>query len=194
VILEISVARRTDDPDLRAAQLDRAAEHMQQLTDETRAVAEALYPGTLGEFGLVNALQALARRAGRHSGGRLDVEVDARKFEAASRAATLSTAGASALYRAADEALRNVTQHADARSAIVRLAYDAREGVVSLEVEDDGRGVDMRTNDPLQAGLGLFSAKAVLALAGGELQISSAPGLGTRILARVPAGEQTRGQ
>ena len=59
-------------------------------------------------------------------------------------------------------------------------------GAASLEIEDDGRGVDMLAADPLQAGLGLFSAKAVLALAGGELQISSGPGLGTRIVARAP--------
>jgi signal transduction histidine kinase len=60
---------------------------------------------------------------------------------------------------------------------------------VCLEVEDDGRGMDLRTRDPVQAGLGLFSARAVLALAGGELQISSAPGLGTRVVARVPVTE-----
>lgn len=46
--------------------------------------------------------------------------------------------------------------------------------------------MDLSFNDPLQSGLGLFSAKAVLALVGGELQISSAPGLGTRVVARIP--------
>ena len=50
--------------------------------------------------------------------------------------------------------------------------------------------VDLKQSDPLQAGLGLFSAKAVLALAGGELQISSAPELGTRVVARIPTAPQ----
>ena len=67
------------------------------------------------------------------------------------------------------------------------LVLTSDEGGASLEVVDDGRGVDVRVNDPLQAGLGLFSARAVLALVGGELQISGAPGRGTRVSARVPA-------
>jgi signal transduction histidine kinase len=49
----------------------------------------------------------------------------------------------------------------------------------------------MTRNDPMQAGLGLFSARTVLALVGGELQISSAPERGTRVTARVPASRQT---
>ena len=48
--------------------------------------------------------------------------------------------------------------------------------------------MDLKVSDPMQAGLGLFSAKTVLALVGGELQISSAPDLGTRVVARVPSG------
>lgn len=159
-------------------QLASARAMLEQLTDDMRSVAETLYPGTLGEFGLVNAIEALARRISRRSP--LSVHIDATGFTA-----RMSSAAASALYRVTEEALRNIEQHANARTARVVLTSI---GDVALVIEDDGRGVDMRTSDPLQAGLGLFSAKAVLALAGGELQISSAPGLGTRILARVPAG------
>jgi signal transduction histidine kinase len=187
--LEVAAARTATRDTAIAGQLDRVCAHLQQLTDEMRGVAETLYPGTLGEFGLLNALRALARRASRQAGARLHVDVPEQC--AGLRELVLSPQAASALYRVADEALRNVTQHADARNAMVRLACDVAAGEVRLEIEDDGRGVDMRTNDPLHAGLGLFSAKAVLALAGGDLQISSAPGLGTRVFARVPA-EPTR--
>jgi signal transduction histidine kinase len=133
------------------------------------------------EFVLTNAIEALARRVSRRSN--IYVEVDAGTFDAA-----LSPGAASALYRAADEALRNVEQHAQARFVRVTLRSN---GQVTLEVEDDGRGIEMKFNDPLQAGLGLFSAKTVLALVGGELQISSAPDLGTHVIARVPTGAPT---
>jgi signal transduction histidine kinase len=174
--LQLSVARGANADPVVDQQLRAASDVIAQITDEMKLVAESLYPGTLGEFGLRNALQTLARRVSRR--GRLRVEVDAGLFDA-----HLSPQSASALYRVADEALRNVVQHADARHARVLLSSN---GHVVLEVEDDGRGMDLRSRDPVQAGLGLFSARAVLALAGGELQISSAPELGTRVVARVP--------
>lgn len=177
--LQLSVARSTNADPAVDQQLRAASDVIGQITDEMKMVAESLYPGTLSEFGLNNALQSLARRVGRR--GQLRVEVDATLFDA-----PLSPAAASALYRVADEALRNVLQHADARHARLLLSSN---GHVLLEIEDDGRGMDMRARDPVQAGLGLFSARAVLALAGGELQISSAPGLGTRVVARVPVNE-----
>ena len=177
--LQLSVARRTNTDPTVEEQLRSTADVINQINEEMRLVAESLYPGTLGELGMKNAIESLARRVSRR--GKLRVEVDAGLFDA-----PMSPQSASALYRVADEALRNIVQHADARHARVILSSN---GHVVLEVEDDGRGMDLRTRDPVQAGLGLFSARAVLALAGGELQISSAPGLGTRVVARVPVSE-----
>ena len=162
------------------AEVDRHLEStrmlVEELTEQMRTVAEALHPGTISEFGLGNALKALARIFSRRAN--VMVEVDAQA------GLHLPPPMAGALYRVADEALRNVIQHAQATSARVVLGADASH--VHLEIEDDGRGFDIRSRDPLQAGLGLFSANAVLALAGGELQIASAPGKGTRIVARIP--------
>lgn len=178
IALQVAAAQRVNsDPEVEQ-QLDRSRALIVELTDAMRGVAETLYPGTLGEFGLPNALRALARRTEQQSS--VKVEIDAEGFAPPE----LSPQAASALYRAADEALRNIAQHAHARHARIVLRSDTRE--VTLEVEDDGRGVDIQTRDPLQAGLGLFSAKAVLALLGGALQISSAPRLGTHVTARVP--------
>jgi signal transduction histidine kinase len=183
IALQIAAVQRVNqDPEVEQ-QLERTRVLIVQLTEEMRGVAETLYPGTLSEFGLLNALHALARRTGRQTP--IHLEVDGGAFHAPK----MSAQAASALYRVADEALRNIAQHADAKRASILL--HSADGEVRLEIEDDGRGVDMRSKDPLQAGLGLFSAKAVLALAGGDLQISSAPDLGTRIVARVPTGMPT---
>ena len=178
ISLQVAAAQRVNrDPEVEQ-QLDRSRGLIAELSDAMRGVAETLYPGTLGELGLPNALRALVSRSERQSS--TEVVLDTDGFTSA----RLSPAAASALYRAADEALRNVSQHASARHVRVRLASDERE--VRLEVEDDGRGVDMHRRDPVQTGLGLFSTKAVLALVGGGLQISSAPDLGTQVVARVP--------
>lgn len=178
IALQVGAAQRINHDSEVEKQLDRSRGMIVQLTDAMRGVAETLYPGTLGEFGLSNALRALARRTEQQSS--TVVELDTEGY----RSQKLPPQSASALFRVADEAMRNIAQHADARHARIALRSDDRE--VTLEVEDDGRGVDMRSRDPLQAGLGLFSAKAVLALAGGGLQISSAPQLGTHISARIP--------
>jgi signal transduction histidine kinase len=179
--LQIAVTRGLNIDPAVDQRLDDIGATLCRVTDEMRSVAETLYPGTLEEFGLTNAIEALARRVGRRS--RLRVEVDAGLFNA-----KLSPRAASALYRVADEALRNVEQHAQATHAKLTIRSN---GQVTLEIDDDGRGIDLKLNDPLQAGLGLFSARTVLALVGGDLQISSAPGRGTRVTACVPAGGQT---
>ena len=179
--MEISAARHIC-MDMHAKEaLGAALLHINQLTEDLRSVAETLYPGTLGEFGLRNALNALARRVGRRAS--LAIEV------AGICDTPLTVPVASALYRVVDEALSNVEQHGNATHARITMRSN---GHISLDIEDDGRGIDMTLNDPLRAGLGLFSARAVLALVGGELQIFSAPGKGTRVSAKVPLGEASR--
>ena len=177
ISLQLAAAQRVNrDPEVEQ-QLARGRDLVAQLSQDMRDVAETLYPGTLGELGLSNALQALARRARRQG---LDVTVNTPLLDT-----LLGAEKASAMYRVADEAMRNVANHANA-SRVRIVLRQARENVV-LEIEDNGRGIDMRHADPLQMGLGLFSARAVLALAGGDLQISSAPGRGTSVVATVPA-------
>jgi two-component system sensor histidine kinase UhpB len=110
---------------------------------------------------------------------------------AAALTAPLPPAASGALYRVAEEALRNVAQHSQATHVHVSLSSSDDE--VTLSIEDDGKGMDLKSQDVLQAGLGLFSAQTVLALAGGELQVSGAPGRGTRISARIPATQLGRG-
>jgi two-component system, NarL family, sensor histidine kinase UhpB len=181
VSLQVGAAQRVNKQPEVEQQLQRAQLLVQQLVEDMRGVAETLYPGTLTEFGLANAIRALVRRTSRRT--LTDIEVDDTDFVAST---ALSPQATSALYRVADEGLRNIAQHASAQSARVILRSD--EAGVVLEVEDDGRGLDLRSHDPMQAGLGLFSAKVVLALAGGDLQISSAPKAGTRVVARAPVG------
>lgn len=84
-----------------------------------------------------------------------------------------------ALLRIAQEALANVAKHARARRADVALGYEA--GTVTLEVHDDGAGFDP---DAVTRGFGLPGMRARLAGAGGTLTIDSAPGRGTRVVAR----------
>ena len=96
-----------------------------------------------------------------------------------------------ALYRVAQEALTNAKKHARAKKACVVLARRGGSpgGRVRLEVKDWGRGFDVRAanggNGPGER-VGLSGMRERVALLGGELEIASRPGGGTRISAEVP--------
>jgi two-component system NarL family sensor kinase len=87
-----------------------------------------------------------------------------------------------ALYRVAEEAVRNAENHAHAGTLWITLGCDGRE--VRLQIEDDGAGFDVVTAERTSTGIGIFRARELLAHAGGDLQISSAPGSGTSVVAK----------
>jgi len=86
------------------------------------------------------------------------------------------------LYRIAQEALHNTVKHARASQIELRLQQVGE--MVTVEVSDNGRGFDTKGSFP--GHLGLHSMQERVKSLGGELQIKSAPGQGTRIRANVP--------
>jgi two-component system nitrate/nitrite sensor histidine kinase NarX len=93
------------------------------------------------------------------------------------------------LLRVVQEALTNVRKHAGARHATVNL--NAVDGVVVLEVMDDGHGFDPgRLEEALDHGFGLASMRERVEQIGGTLAVHTAPGQGTRVEVRLEHEEQ----
>ena len=95
-----------------------------------------------------------------------------------------------ALLRAAQEGMANIRKHAQASEVVLTLSYwDNR---VILDVRDNGRGFDVSAaagkRAEIRGGLGLRGLKARLAVLGGGLEVESAPGDGTVLVAQVPIG------
>lgn len=86
------------------------------------------------------------------------------------------------LVRVIREALANARRHARARK--VRVAVGAGDGQVWAEVSDDGRGFDP---DTVRRGVGLSGTRDRVLALGGEVEVDSEVGTGTRITARLPA-------
>jgi len=86
------------------------------------------------------------------------------------------------LYRVAQEAITNVVQHAQAKALTITIA--ATPQTVQLNVEDNGRGFD-GNHLPAQR-YGLRGMLERVKLLGGQLEIHSSPGAGTRINVCVP--------
>jgi signal transduction histidine kinase len=83
-------------------------------------------------------------------------------------------------YRFVQEALNNVTRHAQASQAAVTLSREDTH--LTLEVVDDGAGFEPEN----ATGLGLLGMRERIESIGGQLTINSAPGAGAHLVARVP--------
>ncbi len=93
------------------------------------------------------------------------------------------------VYRVMQEALNNVYKHAHARRAVV--VFERRDSDLVLTVEDDGHGFDIDARSRHHArGLGLIGMRERAQLAGGTLDIDSAPSGGTTIHLRVPIADR----
>jgi signal transduction histidine kinase len=102
------------------------------------------------------------------------------------------------------EAFQNVFQNAReaARSSVAVRAFTGRApgSPAIVEIEDDGPGMSaeflesdlfrpFRTTKPDGVGLGLYSARQILGLHGGTIDVESAPDAGTRIRMTLPGAE-----
>jgi two-component system, NarL family, sensor histidine kinase UhpB len=153
-----------------------------QAMEELLTLARQLRPTALDDHGLVPAIETQLKRFAARTG----VEV---KIESQGDPDTLPEDVQTAVYRILQEALANVGRHAAATA--VRVEIDADSGHLELRVRDDGAGFDpgalaRRANgDGPGAGLGLSGMAERARLAGGELDVRSAPGGGTTVTFRI---------
>ena len=103
-------------------------------------------------------------------------------FDAVGAHTPLSTHVEITLYRIAHEALTNVIRHARAHQVVLHLAMTPER--VDMTIEDDGVGFD--TTQIMANRFGLVGLSERARLAGGLLEVQSAPGAGTRVSAIVP--------
>lgn len=151
------------------------------LVAQLRQTAGELYPPPLQTSGLVPALQAILRDAGRASGPCCLLDVDPAFVRG-----DLPPDHEITLYRIAREAIGNALRHAEATTIRVTLA---RTGAgVTLRVCDDGAGFIPQPAATFLAqnhlGLALLEQRA--REMGGALEIVTAPGQGTTVTITVP--------
>jgi signal transduction histidine kinase len=90
-----------------------------------------------------------------------------------------------ALFRIIQEALTNTAKHARARRVDIRLASNCAKAVVTIV--DDGVGFEPPAAEaPSRLHWGLTIMRERAAAVGGDLQLESAPGRGTRLTVEVP--------
>ncbi len=174
--LQMSLHRNRHDEVLTRECVDIASTTLEQV----RTMSLNLRPPALDDLGLAPALQWALDRQEAATGWKIDFEPDPIPGRMAMETET-------ACFRVAQEALTNAARHAKAKKISVRLQL--RDQTLTLIVEDDGVGFDqeaVRKRPAERSSLGLISMKERAALAGGRLEIESAGGSGTRVVAQFP--------
>jgi signal transduction histidine kinase len=183
--LEATVASVRTDPDGALTRLGQARDLVDSALAELRALIFELRPPALEEDGLGGALAKHADLLTRAHGLAVTVTATDHGGDGGQgRHGRLAPETERQLLRVAQEALSNVVRHAGARS--VDVMVDVGEDTVTVVVEDDGAGFDPTARAISSRRLGLTSMRERVAALGGELEIDSAPGKGTRVRARVP--------
>ena len=151
--------------------------------EEVDRIARDLQPSALHYVGLPAVLRTGCAEFAQRTG--LAVKVSCRPL-----AAKLSAEAALACYRILQEALKNIEEHARART--VRVGLGCLGAAVVLSVSDDGVGFvpgQRKAGVKTRHGFGLLSMAERAASVEGRLDVISAPGKGTtvRVSVRVPA-------
>ena len=160
--------------------IEQARSVVDDLLVAVRRLSFDLRPADLDQFGLLPALLGLFERYTSQTGILVDFkhrDVD-RRFHS-----NVETAA----YRAVQQALTNIAQHAGVAVVTVRLCAQANK--LQLQVEDRGCGFDPEIVMKVTRSSGLFGMSERTSLVGGRLTIDSAPGKGTIITAELPLND-----
>jgi len=167
---------RNSEPDA----LQEIASLTEQTIENLRRLTRALRPIYLEDLGLVTALEMLASETGQA----LDVNVDFHRQGVEKR---LDPAIELALYRIAQEAFSNISRHAQATQASLKIHFSPL--AVTIEITDNGIGFDVPKSPAEFAPSGHFGLLGLYEraeLIGAALEIISAPGQGTHLNLRLP--------
>lgn len=162
--------------------------HLESLSADSlhelqRLIAD-LRPSHLDDLGLPAALRWYAGKVQERTDLKVMVDIEGEELQ-------ISSALKIAIFRIVQEALNNITKHAQANDVFIHLEYKPNRVLVS--VRDDGVGFDLdliRLRRTRRPSLGLAGMQERAALLGGEVNIQSSPGQGTLVEAVLPLESQ----
>ena len=144
--------------------------------------ARELRPAVLDDVGLIPALHSYIKDVVRRT--RIPI-----RFKVANPArirGQLGSAQRTAFYRVAQEALSNVVKHA--KASLVRMSLHRRDGVVRMEIKDNGKSFSVARMMRMKKRkrLGLLGMRERMEMIGGSFALESNPGRGTTVRVQAP--------
>ena len=162
-----------DEPINVLERLDEALDQIAEISDTIRDVMSELRPAVLDDYGLVAALRWYAQQFGR----RTMIDVNVAELTPTPR---FPQETETALFRIAQEALTNISKHAEATT--VRVSVRTTTSHLLMEIEDNGVGFEVANLEPRGAtGWGLMTMQERAESINGSCLIDSQPGQGASI-------------
>jgi signal transduction histidine kinase len=175
--LQVDIAKRH----MRGGAINKADEGLEAIretknrtSDLVRALIRDLHRSPLGRKGLAEALKSFTEDVGKGSG--VDFPVKVKDLPLAPPIQLL-------IYHISREAVMNSLKHSGASTISITLEEHEKE--VQLEIRDDGVGFDTSAPGP-EGHFGLAMMRERAQVAGGSLELTSAPGEGTAVTATFP--------
>jgi len=179
-ILKIRMLRcaqpESDRPTNMSADLKELAGSLDAIIYKVSRLSHNLHSSTLEYLGLAAAVKRHCVECSQQLGIPIRCDCEGADKE-------LDNTVALAFFRVVQEGIHNAIKHSRATSILVKIVGTNRD--LSLEISDDGIGFDVEAKS-FGRGLGLISMRERIHLIGGEFDIDSSPGRGTRIITRAP--------
>jgi signal transduction histidine kinase len=178
--MELGAAHRRVEGDLRArSSLDEARAIAESALQSVRDMSQLLHPSMLDDLGLPDTVDTYLRSFSKRTGIRAQLTHERMEER-------LPADIEVGVYRIVQEALTNVAKHSGASACTVRLVR--REGLLSIAIEDDGRGIDPEVSlaGDARRGLGLIGMRERAAALSGEFEVGNRDEGGTRVTVRLP--------
>ncbi|MEE9199141.1 MAG: ATP-binding protein [Dehalococcoidia bacterium] len=181
LLMGIEALRDSLPPDQKRVRrhIDRTISQGSRALGDLRRVILGLRPAAVDDMGLVAAVRSYAGAQLGPSGIHLDFAVQGKEQR-------LPEAREAALYRMLQEAVNNIARHAKAQNVGIRL--DFQDAQLVATVEDDGQGFDLAQVQARGRGLGLEGMRERADIINARLEVTSAPGQGTKVRVTLPLG------
>ena len=174
-------------PDVQATGLDKRLQPLIQSVNnavaETRRIASNLRPAMLDDLGLNAAIEWLANELSRRFD--FEIELDCEPIDS-----ELNELAATTIYRVVQEALTNISRHAQARHG--RIELHRIDGELVVGIEDDGKGISQGDTEKFGS-FGLAGIRERARILGGASTIRNRAQGGCRLEVRLPLDRVTSG-
>jgi PAS domain S-box-containing protein len=141
-----------------------------------KRILSELRPGILDDYGLLEAIEWLGTQFTANTGIPVKFTTTQTKLKIAEPVATC-------IFRLCQEALTNITRHAQAGKVLISLSIN--DDTVTVNIEDDGKGFDT-TAVQNKKSFGILGMKERVHSLAGKFKLISSPGKGTGIIISIP--------
>jgi two-component system sensor histidine kinase DegS len=183
-ILQTEIAMRLFDIDQNRAK-EELATLRNSATNSFQQVRDFIFdlrPMMLDDLGLVPTLKRYVDVYKTQPGASLELKVTGRERRLESYLEVM-------IFRAIQELLGNALRHSQASEVVIHL--DMGDNHIRVSIDDNGKGFDTQVLEN-RGNMGIKVIKDRMEMLGGEFEIDSVLGQGTRVIFQVPAMDLSR--